>query len=288
MENEYTHTGKIKNSKGKYDNVKCKVGGFNLNNETIFYFVTDDSGYGRCKESELKNLKPICKHDEEYFCLRCQHLGVNTPDKLYICGGCCHETNDPTKPCLYQSGKGQDGWKVEGVNRSEPFRIFSVYPDGAVTVTDVKGNDITEEYRKIQIQKEVEQIIDWRIMPTEGTTITPDDDIIDTKIEWSETDSGEGSVLELLIKDIKTLPNNDIAKLYKYVRRHLIANIEGLTDPLDYKTLTIKAEKLKKVIYNCCEGIYTDDDNKEIDIIDPSMLHKQLIDLIKSAGCEVV
>lgn len=37
---------------------------------------------------------------------------------------------------------------------------------------------------------------------------------------------------EWLISDIRMLPMNDIFKLYKYVRRYCIANIEGLIDPL--------------------------------------------------------
>ena len=36
-----------------------------------------------------------------------------------------------------------------------------------------------------------------------------------------------------LIDDIKTLPMSDVFKIYKYVRRYCIANIEGLIDPLD-------------------------------------------------------
>lgn len=39
---------------------------------------------------------------------------------------------------------------------------------------------------------------------------------------------------DYLIEDIKGLPANDISKLYKYVRTHLIANIDGLKDPLEH------------------------------------------------------
>lgn len=39
-------------------------------------------------------------------------------------------------------------------------------------------------------------------------------------------------IREYLIEDIHKLPNKDIYKLYKYVRRYLIAKIEGLEDPL--------------------------------------------------------
>lgn len=40
-------------------------------------------------------------------------------------------------------------------------------------------------------------------------------------------------IKDLLIQDIKNLPPKDIVKLYKYVRRYLIADIEGLKDPLE-------------------------------------------------------
>ena len=38
---------------------------------------------------------------------------------------------------------------------------------------------------------------------------------------------------EYLIEDIKRLPEEDVHKLYKYVRRYLVANIQGLKDPLE-------------------------------------------------------
>ena len=38
-----------------------------------------------------------------------------------------------------------------------------------------------------------------------------------------------------LIEDIKNLSPHDVNKLYKYVRRYLVANIEGLVDPLETK-----------------------------------------------------
>ena len=41
------------------------------------------------------------------------------------------------------------------------------------------------------------------------------------------------SVRDYLIEDIKHLSDHDVNKLYKYVRRYLVANIEGLVDPLE-------------------------------------------------------
>ena len=41
------------------------------------------------------------------------------------------------------------------------------------------------------------------------------------------------SVREYLIEDVKNLSEHDVNKLYKYVRRYLVANIEGLIDPLE-------------------------------------------------------
>ena len=41
------------------------------------------------------------------------------------------------------------------------------------------------------------------------------------------------SVRNYLIEDIKHLSDHDVNKLYKYVRRYLVAKIEGLVDPLE-------------------------------------------------------
>jgi len=41
------------------------------------------------------------------------------------------------------------------------------------------------------------------------------------------------SVKDYLIEDIKHLSDHDVNKLYKYVRRYLVANIDGLVDPLE-------------------------------------------------------
>lgn len=36
-----------------------------------------------------------------------------------------------------------------------------------------------------------------------------------------------------LLRDIEHLSSHDISKLYKYIRRYLIADIPGLVDPLE-------------------------------------------------------
>ena len=41
-------------------------------------------------------------------------------------------------------------------------------------------------------------------------------------------------IKEYLIHDINNLDEHDIRKLYIYVRTHLIANIPGLQDPLEW------------------------------------------------------
>lgn len=38
-----------------------------------------------------------------------------------------------------------------------------------------------------------------------------------------------------LLRDLEHLSNHDISKLYKYVRRYLIAEIPSLDDPLEFK-----------------------------------------------------
>ena len=48
---------------------------------------------------------------------------------------------------------------------------------------------------------------------------------------------------DYLIQDINHLSNDDVSKLYKYVRRYLIAKIDGLIDPLEPSALK-KMEKL--------------------------------------------
>ena len=43
----------------------------------------------------------------------------------------------------------------------------------------------------------------------------------------------KSKIRDYLKQDIDILSSEDVRKLYNYVRRHLIANIEGLKDPLE-------------------------------------------------------
>ncbi len=45
------------------------------------------------------------------------------------------------------------------------------------------------------------------------------------------------SVRDYLIEDIKHMSQHDVCKLYKYVRRYIVADIEGLIDPLERKPI---------------------------------------------------
>lgn len=51
----------------------------------------------------------------------------------------------------------------------------------------------------------------------------------------TEEMKNEFLVKEYLLRDIEHLSHRDIAKLYRYVRRYLIADIPGLVDPLEPK-----------------------------------------------------
>lgn len=57
----------------------------------------------------------------------------------------------------------------------------------------------------------------------------------DLAVENIEEDEPEFLTKKYLLRDIEHLSNHDISKLYKYVRRYLIAEIPGLVDPLERK-----------------------------------------------------
>lgn len=64
------------------------------------------------------------------------------------------------------------------------------------------------------------------------------------------------TIRQYLIDDIEHLPMKDIHKLYKYVRTHLVANIDGLIDPLETSPNSDRAKCLDDLYenYPCRDG----------------------------------
>lgn len=70
----------------------------------------------------------------------------------------------------------------------------------------------------------------------------------DPEGDWykvSDVDQKPNNMREYLLEDIKHLSDHDVGKLYKYVRRYLVANIEGLVDPLEPKKKTLEKKDEK-------------------------------------------